>query len=72
MSIKIITVSRQFGSGGRTIAKELAAKLGFHVADAATQGLLRDEQCLRRLGDGFVAAGFDEVFNMLEFHEQPS
>ena len=33
MSIKIITVSRQFGSGGRTIAKELAAKLGYDYYD---------------------------------------
>ena len=33
MSIKIITVSRQFGSGGRTIAKKLAEKLGFDYYD---------------------------------------
>ena len=29
---KIITVSRQFGSGGRSIAKEIAAALGFSRA----------------------------------------
>lgn len=33
MSIKIITVSRQFGSGGRTIAKALAQKLGYDYYD---------------------------------------
>ena len=33
MSIKIITVSRQFGSGGRTIAKTLAQKLGYDYYD---------------------------------------
>ena len=33
MSIKIITVSRQFGSGGRSIAKQLADKLGFDYYD---------------------------------------
>lgn len=33
MSIKIITISRQFGSGGRTIAKELASKLGYDYYD---------------------------------------
>lgn len=33
MSIKIITISRQFGSGGRTIAKELANKLGYEYYD---------------------------------------
>ncbi|MBP3810972.1 MAG: cytidylate kinase-like family protein [Clostridiales bacterium] len=33
MSIKIITISRQFGSGGRTIAKTLAQKLGYDYYD---------------------------------------
>ena len=29
MSKRIITISRQFGSGGRTIAKAVAEKLGY-------------------------------------------
>lgn len=33
MAAKIITVSRQFGSGGRTIARELAQKLGYDYYD---------------------------------------
>lgn len=33
MAKKIITVSRQFGSGGRTIAKELALRLGYDYYD---------------------------------------
>ncbi|MCQ2483587.1 MAG: cytidylate kinase-like family protein [Clostridia bacterium] len=33
MTKKIITVSRQFGSGGRTIAKKLAEKLGYDYYD---------------------------------------
>ena len=33
MSIKIITISRQFGSGGRTIAKKVADELGFNYYD---------------------------------------
>lgn len=33
MSNKIITISRQFGSGGRTIGKELAEKLGIPCYD---------------------------------------
>lgn len=33
MSIKIITISRQFGSGGRSIANQLAKKLGFEYFD---------------------------------------
>lgn len=35
MKKKIITISRQFGSGGRTIAKALAEKLGYAYYDSA-------------------------------------
>ena len=28
MSYKVITISREFGSGGRTVGKQLAEKLG--------------------------------------------
>ena len=31
---KIITISREFGSGGRTIGKKLAAKLGYQFYDS--------------------------------------
>ena len=34
MSNRIITISREFGSGGRTIGKEAAAKLGIPCYDA--------------------------------------
>lgn len=33
MAIKIITISRQFGSGGRSIAKKVAEELGFNYYD---------------------------------------
>jgi cytidylate kinase len=33
MSNRIITISREFGSGGRTIGKNLAEKLGIHCYD---------------------------------------
>lgn len=33
MSNRVITISRQFGSGGRTVGKELAAKLGIPCYD---------------------------------------
>ncbi len=46
---KIITISRQFGSGGRTIAKEVASKLGIPCYDeelinkiAAKSGLAKE------------------------------
>lgn len=34
MKNRIITISRQFGSGGRTIGKEVAEKLGIHCYDS--------------------------------------
>lgn len=34
MSYRIITISRQFGSGGRTVGKELAQNLGIKCYDA--------------------------------------
>ena len=33
MAVKIITISRQFGSGGRTLGKLLAKDLGFEYYD---------------------------------------
>ena len=33
MAVKIITISRQFGSGGRTAAKKLAEELGYDYFD---------------------------------------
>lgn len=32
----VITISREFGSGGAQIAKEVAGNLGYHLADKAT------------------------------------
>ena len=47
MGIKVITVSRQFGSGGRSVVKLVAEKLGWDYYDkelvrkiAAESGLL--------------------------------
>lgn len=34
MKNRVITISRQFGSGGRTIGKEVAEKLGIHCYDS--------------------------------------
>ena len=33
MSYSVITITREFGSGGRTIAKQLAQDLGFDYYD---------------------------------------
>ena len=34
MSNRIVTISREFGSGGRTIGKQLSAKLGIPCYDS--------------------------------------
>jgi len=43
MSNRIITISRQFGSGGRTIGKEAAAKLGIPCYDQELIGKIAEE-----------------------------
>lgn len=40
---KIITVSRQFGSGGRSIAKELAKRLGYDYYDSELTSRVAEE-----------------------------
>lgn len=43
MSNRIITISRQFGSGGRTIGKEAAARLGIPCYDQELIGKIAEE-----------------------------
>ena len=43
MSYKIITISRQFGSGGRTIGKEVAEKLGVPCYDQELIAMMAEE-----------------------------
>ena len=43
MSYKIITISREFGSGGRTIGKEVAAKLGIPCYDQELINMMAEE-----------------------------
>lgn len=43
MSIKVITISREFGSGGRTIAKAVADRLGFDFYDKSLVELIAKE-----------------------------
>ena len=40
---KIITISRQFGSGGRTIGKALAEKLGYKCYDTELVDMVAEE-----------------------------
>ena len=43
MKNRIVTVSRQFGSGGRTVGKMLAAKLGIPCYDRELIGMFAEE-----------------------------
>ena len=44
MAVKIITISREFGSGGRFIGEEVAKKLGMKYYDKDIIGEIA-EQC---------------------------
>lgn len=48
MNNRIITISREFGSGGRTIGKEVAAKLGIHCYDSELIGKIAQESGLAK------------------------
>lgn len=48
MSNRIITISREFGSGGRTIGRKTAAELGIPCYDAELIGKLEEETGLSR------------------------
>ena len=51
MSKNIITISREFGSGGRTIAKEVAKKLGYAYYD---KELVKQISMETGFSEGFV------------------
>ena len=51
MSKNIITISREFGSGGRTIAKEVAKKLGYAYYD---KELVKQLSMETGFSEGFV------------------
>lgn len=48
MSNRIITISREFGSGGRTIGKEVAAKLGIACYDSGLIEKIAEESGLSK------------------------
>lgn len=48
MSNRIITISREFGSGGRTIGKEVSAKLGIPCYDSELIEKIAEESGLAR------------------------
>lgn len=48
MSNRIITISREFGSGGRTIGKEVAAKLGIPCYDSELIEKIAEESGLAK------------------------
>lgn len=48
MSNKIITISREFGSGGRTIGREVAARLGINCYDSELIEKIAEESGLAK------------------------
>ena len=49
MENRVITISREYGSGGRMIGRKLAEKLGIHCYDA--EGI-RGRRCLLYVSGG--------------------
>ena len=56
---KIITVSRQFGSGGRTIGKALAEKLGYRCYDMELVDMVAEET---GFDPSFISYAFTSAF----------
>ncbi len=48
MKNRVITISREFGSGGRTIGKKVAEKLGIPCYDSEIIQEMAKETALRR------------------------
>lgn len=60
MSKRIITISREFGSGGRTIGKQVAERLGRTSNGMSMQDFIWTEQ--RRVRDRSLR-GYDRGFS---------
>ena len=63
MSYSVITITREFGSGGRTIAKQLAQDLGFDYYDYELVQKIAQEsgfapQYIEEFGEESVGGGF--------------
>ena len=48
---QVITISREFGSGGRSIGREVAERLGWAFYDRALVERLAKEKPFEQLGD---------------------
>ena len=79
MAKRIITISREFGSGGRFIGEEVAKKLGIKYYDkeiigqiAKESGLAEKEPCviIGRNAD-YILKDRDDVLNVYIHGEKP-
>ena len=81
MSSRIITISREFGSGGRTIGKEAAARLGIPCYDAQLIETMAEESGFSKeyiashdeyaVGKGFLAHAFaDRDYNGYSWQDE--
>lgn len=74
MSNRIITISRQFGSGGRTIGRQTAAKLGISCYDAQLLEQIAKESGFTKeyvAEQGEYAAGgnwFSQAFSVRDYN----
>lgn len=75
MKNTIITISRQFGSGGRTIGKEVAEKLGIPCYDSEIIAKIAEksgftEDYIKEKGEYMDAGGFFSALGSVDFYGQ--
>lgn len=75
MTNKIITISRQFGSGGRTIGKEVADKLGIKCYDSEIIAQIAEksgftEDYIKENGEYMDGGGFFSSLGAVDFYGQ--
>ena len=58
--MKIITISREFGSGGRELGKRLAEELGIHCYDHEIIEMIRDKKAVILLNKSDLSTGVDK------------
>ena len=66
--MKIITISREFGSGGRELGKRLAEELGIHCYDHEIIELIAKEH---GFDERYVANVLGDAFDVLAVNLEP-
>lgn len=77
MSYKVITISREFGSGGRTVGKQLAEKLGIpcydrEIIEKVAEESGYDKQYIEETGEYTKGGILNTIFQSRSYGYSPS